>query len=499
MSLEEENQRLREQVRLRDERIQQQDTLLAEQQALLEQMQAQMATVTQQSQAQMATLTQQVKALQDRLAKDSHNSSLPPSSDRFRRQAKSLRKKSEKKSGGQEGHPGTTLRFAETPDEVIAHGVTVCASCQQDLREVEACVTLRRQVVDIPLPRLLVQEHRAEQKQCPRCQHITVAAFPPSVTAPIQYGPLIGAAAVYLTQQQLLPLERTCEVLSDLLGVQMSEGTVGELIRRAADQLTPVEQQIKAALIQAAVLHQDETGVSVAGKRYWEHVTSTATLTHYHVDASRGQEALKAIGILPVFQGISIHDGWGSYFLYDCEHALCLVHVLRELVFQAEEQGAVWASDLIDLLLDMKQATQEARAQGKRWLDPLEVLDWERAFLRILDDGDRLTPRATAPPGTRGRIKQSAARNLLDRLRIHQQAVFCFLEDLRVDFDNNLAERDLRMLKVQQKVSGCFRSLAGAQAFSRIRGYVSTLRKQGLPLLPALQATLAGHPLLPSF
>jgi len=447
MTIEEENQRLREQVAQRDERIQQQDILLCQQSRLLQQMQE-----------QIAGLTQHVKDLQDRLAKDSHNSSLPPSSDRFARQPKSVRTKSEKKTGGQEGHKGTTLRFSETPDEVIEHLVAVCSSCQQDLREVEACVTLRRQVVDIPSPRLIVQEHRAEQKQCPRCQHITLASFPTAVTAPIQYGPLIGAAAVYVTHQQ-----------------------------------------IKEALIEAAVIHQDETGVSVAGKRYWEHVTSTATLTQYHVDQSRGQDALNAIGILPVFKGISIHDAWASYFLYDCEHALCLVHLLRELVFQAEEQGAVWAADLKDLLLSMKQATQQAREQGKRWLDPLEVLDWEIAFLRLLDAGDQVTPRATAPPGTKGRVKQSAARNLLDRLRKHQKAVFCFLEDLRVDFDNNLAERDLRMMKVQQKVSGCFRSLAGAQAFSRIRGYLSTLRKQGLPLLSALQATLCGHPLLPSF
>jgi transposase len=367
------------------------------------------------------------------------------------------------------------------------------------LRQVQACVTLRRQVVDIPSPRLIVQEHRAKQKQCPRCQHMTLASFPSAVTAPIQYGPRIGAVAVYLTQQQLLPLERTCEVLSDLLGVQMSEATVGDLIKHTACQLAGVEQQIKEALTEAPVIHQDETGVRVAGKGYWEHVTSTARLTHYHVDASRGQDALNTIGILPLFKGISIHDGWASYFLYDCEHALCLVHVLRELVFQAEQQRAVWAADLKDLLLSMKQATQQAREQGKRWLDPLEVLDWELAFLRLLDEADQVTPRATAPPGTKGRVKQSAARNLLDRLRKHQKAAFCFLEDLRVDFDNNLAERDLRMIKVQQKVSGCFRSLAGAQAFSRIRGYLSTLRKQGLPLLPALQATLSGHPLLPSF
>lgn len=481
MRLKEENQCLREQLAQRDERIEQQSLLI------------------EQLQEQIAVLSHQVKDLQDRLAKDSHNSSLPPSSDRFGRQPKSLRPKSEKKSGGQEGHPGSTLRCYEKPDEVIEHRVSVCASCQHDLRPVQACVTLRRQVVDIPSPQLLVQEHRAEQKQCPRCQHMTVASFPPEVTAPIQYGPRIGAVAVYLTHQQLLPLERTTEVLSDVLGVQMSEATVGDLIQRTACQLAPVEHQIKEALIESPVIHQDETGMRVAGKGYWEHVTSTARLTHYQVDASRGQEALNRIGILPHFQGISIHDGWASYFLYDCEHALCLVHVLRELVFQAEQQGAVWAVELKDLLLSMKEATQQARAQGKHWLDPLEVLDWELAFLRVLDEADQVTPRATAPPGSKGRVKQSAARNLLDRLRKHQQAVFCFLEDLRVEFDNNLAERDLRMLKVQQKVSGCFRSLAGAQAFSRIRGYLSTLRKQGLPLLSALQATLSGHPLLPSF
>src|SRR5207248_9003542 len=292
MNLEEENQRLREQVAERDERIQQQDSRLGQQSQLIEQLQA-----------QIASLTQHVKDLQDRLAKDSHNSSLPPSSDRFVRQPKSLRKKSEKPSGGQKGHPGTTLQFSQAPDEVIEYRVSVCASCQYDLRQVEACVTLRRQVVDMPAPRLLVQEHRVQHKQCPRCQQFTQAEFPAGVTAPIQYGPLIGAVAVYLTQQQLLPLERTCEVLRDLLGAHMSEGTVGALIQRTACQLAPVVHQIKEALRQAAVIHQGETSVSVAGKRFWEHVTSTASLTHYRVHPSRGQEALNAIGILPGFSG----------------------------------------------------------------------------------------------------------------------------------------------------------------------------------------------------
>ena len=452
-----------------------------------------------QLQQQVASQADQVKALHNRLSKDSHNSHLPPSSDRFVRQPKSLRKKSEKKSGGQEGHTGSSLQWSASPEEVVSQPVEPCQACQQDLHAVAACHVERRQVVDVPAPQVVVREYRAEQKPCPHCGTITAASFPKEVAAPIQYGPTIGAIAVYLVQQQLLPLARASEVMADLLGVRTRLGTICELIQRCAGQLRSVEQQIKEALIQAEVIHQDETGLYVAGKRYWEHVTCTPTLTHYHVDASRGQPALEAIGILPQFKGISIHDGWASYFLYPCEHAACIVHILRDLIFLSEEHGELWAHALKGLLLDMKEATEQAREQGKLWLDPLEVIDWEVQFLQLLDEGDHLHPHAVAPPGTRGRYKQSAARNLLDRLRKHQKAVLCFLEDLRVSFDNNLAERDLRMIKVQQKVSGCFRSLAGAQAFSRIRGYLSTLRKQGLPLLSALQATLCGHPLLPSF
>jgi transposase len=396
--LREENKVLREQLVQRDEMIQQ-------------------------MREQISALSEQVKSLRDRLSKDSHNSHLPPSSDRFGRKPKSLRTKSEKHSGGQPGHPGSSLSFSSTPDEVIEQQVERCEACQQDLQAVAACGRERRQVVELPSPRLVVREERAEQKQCPHCQHITVAAFPAGVQAPIQYGPHVGATAVYLVEQQLLPLARAGEVMNDLLGVHMSEGTVCDLIQRCAGQLAPVEQQITEALKQAEVIHQDETGLYVAGKRHWMHVTCTPTLTHYHVDKSRGQAALEAIGILPYFTGISIHDGWGSYFLYDCQHAACIVHLLRDLVFLAEEQGAVWAADLKELLLDMKQATDQAREQGKLWLDPLEVVDWETRFLELLDEGDRLHPYAVAPPGTRGRCKQSAARNLLDRLRKHQQAV----------------------------------------------------------------------------
>jgi len=493
--LRQENRLLREQASLYQETISLQRELISRQHEQITLLERALSV----QQEQITQLTEQVKALQERLSKDSHNSHLPPSSDRFGRQPKSLRKKSGKKPGGQQGHRGQTLMFSPCPDEVIVHPVERCEQCQADLAHVPPSMVERRQVVDVPPARLLVREHYSEQKQCPQCQQITCAAFPAEVRAPVQYSPTIAAMAIYLVQQQMLPLARACEVMEDLLAVSMSEGTLCDLIARCARNLADVEQQTKEALIQSDVIHQDETGLYVQGQRQRMHVTCTPSLTHYDVHASRGRAALEAIGILPRFAGTSVHDGWRSYFLYDCSHALCLVHLLRDLTFLEEEQQQAWAGELKTLLLEMKAAAEDARAQGMKRLHPLEIADWETHFLELLAQGDALHPVAQAPPGTRGRSKQSPARNLLDRLFRDQEAVLRFLEDLAVPFDNNQAERDIRMVKVQQKVSGCFRAASGAQAFCRIRGYLSTLRKQGLPLLSALQATLLGHPVLPSF
>jgi transposase len=267
LELRQEHQELREQLRERDELI--------------------------------AQLHQRLQAVEERQAKDSHNSHLPPSSDRFVRQKRSLRHKSGKKPGGQQGHPGTTLLWSERPDEVIVHPVVRCEHCQQDLQAVLPLSMERRQVVDVPAPRLLVQEHHTERKQCPWCHHINAAPFPAGVEAPLQYGMRLGALAVYLVQQQLVPWARACEVLADLLGVQISEGTLASLLERCAENLKAVETQIKEALVKAEVLHHDETGLYVTGRRSWLHVTSTAQLTHYAVHRKRGKEALDAIGILP--------------------------------------------------------------------------------------------------------------------------------------------------------------------------------------------------------
>jgi transposase len=475
--LQAENESLREQIKQQDRQLAQRDELITQ-------------------------LLQRVQALEERLAKDSHNSSLPPSSDRFARQKKSrsLRQNSGKKAGGQQGHAGTTLGMSSAPDEIISlPSVTHCQHCHADLAGIEAKSRERRQVVDVPSPRLQVTEYRGEWKQCPDCQGYTNPAWPSGVSASVQYGPRVGAMAVYLLTQQLLPWGRTCEVLADLLGVQMSEGTLAGLIQRTAQQLQPVEEHIKTALREAKVIHQDETGLYVKKHRAWMHATSTTRLTHYQVHPSRGHEALDAIGILACFTGVSVHDGWAAYFRYACQHALCLVHILRELTYLAEDLGLWWAAKLKTLLVCMKQTTDQARIQRKQGLSPPEVADFTARFLALLTEGDLVHPLAPTPKGKRGKAKQHPARNLLDRLRKHQQAVLLFLQRLDVPFDNNLAERDIRMVKVQQKVSGSFRSTEGAVSFCRIRGYLSTLRKQGLHVFSALEATLRGQPLLPSF
>ncbi len=453
-----------------------------------------------QMQQQLELLSEQVQVLQEQLKKDSHNSHLPPSSDRFHRQPKSLRKKSGKKAGGQPGHPGTTLMLSPTPDTVIMHAVEQCVHCQRDLREIESLQVERRQVIDLPVKRVLVIEHQAEQKCCPTCQQISSGTFPENVSAPVQYGAAFGAVGVYLVQQQLLPYERACEVMQDLLGPTMSEGTLQTLVQRCAERLCPVEQQIKAALARADVLHQDETGLYVAGKRHWMHVSATEQLTHYAVHAKRGHEALDAIGILADFHGVSVHDGWRSYWRYACEHGLCNVHHLRELIFLHEQLHQAWAGQMKELLLDMKAAVEQARADGRQRLHFLEMQDWKTRYAALLEEGYQANPPDPPPAaGRRGRRKQSPARNLLDRLSTHQDAVLAFLENFAVPFDNSLAERAIRMVKVQQKVSGCFRSVVGAHAFARIRGYLSTLRKQGMPVLTALEQALVGHPVFPAF
>ena len=313
---------------------------------------------------QVRALLERVQELEARLAKDSHNSSKPPSSDGLGRKTKSLRQKSGKKAGGQLGHRGETLRLVAQPDEVVEHRPAHCPRCQTPLADAEVVLRERRQVHELPPGvRLPITEHQALHVRCPVCAQVSVGAFPAEAPSRAQYGAQIRAVAVYLVEQQHLPLGRVQQLLSDLWQMRLGRGTLVRWIAQAARVLEPVEQHIKDALICAPALHHDETGVRRGGRLAWAHVTSTSRLTHYAIHSKRGRAALEAIGILPVCPGVSVHDG--SYRLFTtCRHALCNVHHLRELTFLEEQYHQAWAAEMKTLLREMKAATDQARAGG---------------------------------------------------------------------------------------------------------------------------------------
>jgi transposase len=445
----------------------------------------------------ISSLQEQVKHLQEQQAKDSHNSSLPPSSDRFVRRPKSLRKKSGKKPGGQAGHPGHHLRQIAIPDEIVRHCVQRCEHCTSDLSGELAHVPERRQVFDLPSKRLWVVEHQAEEKGCPHCFKRTRAPFPETVRAPAQYGAGIAAVSVYLLHGHFVPYARAAECLRMLLGVQLSAGSIARFLTQVHPPLESVEHALKAALIQVPVLHQDETGMRVNATTQYVHVASTSTLTHYGAHTHRGRTAMEAIGISPAFRGLSMHDGWMSYRAFACDHALCNAHHLRELLFIEETFKQPWAQRMSKLLLDLKEQVQSAKARGQPTLDPLTLARFSGEYDLIIAAGWQANPDPSEQTGKR-RGKQHPARKLLHRLQVGKWQALAFATNFAVPFDNNQAERDLRMLKVQQKVSGGLRTERGLQILCRLRSYLSTLHKQGMDLLHALHQTFLGHPVFPA-
>lgn len=450
---------------------------------------------------QVQALNERVRELEIRLAKDSRNSHKPPSSDEptFRRKApKSLRKRSGKKPGGQPGHTGCTRLQVEKPNAVHPHVPLNCAQCGDDLQGVDARLVQRRQVVDLPPLRLHVHEHQVHDRQCPGCGHTTRAAFPAGVDEPVQYGPAVLGLGVYLQAFQLIPYGRAAGLIGDVFGETFSQGTLARALKRAYAHLEPVEQQIHAGLRQSPSVHFDETGLRIASKRQWVHSAGTPKLTLYRAHAKRGREAIDAIGVLPDYKGVSIHDAYTSYLSYPGRHALCNAHLLRDLVAVEEETQAAWAPRMGALLLEIKAAAAQARASGAAQLEAVQTQAFRARYDTLLREGEAAHP-PSPPTGRAGRRKQSPACNLVRRLQKHADRVLAFMYDIAIPFDNNLAERDLRMLKTQQKISGGFRCQGGAEVFCRIRSYISTMRKQRLPLMDALCSVFSGAPMLPCF
>lgn len=454
-------------------------------------------------QAAIVALSARVKQLEDQLATKSHNSSKPPSSDPLGKKTKSRREKSGKKPGGQPGHRGQTLRMVADPQHTVRHFPEQCPGCGASLEAVAVTDVERRQVFDLPPAVMEVTEHQVGTKACPQCGCAARGAFPAWVTQPVQYGPRLLGLLVYLVVFQMLPWKRTREMIADLYGVWIGGGTLQAAVKRCFTGLAETALAIQEAIRQAKVVGFDETGVRIDGKLHWWHTASTPELTHYHVHGKRGQQGIEAGGILPGFAGRALHDAWSPYFRYECEHALCNAHHLRELTYLWEREGQEWAAELIDVLVLAQRQVEGARAAGLRELDAVTLAAFEEEYERLLEVGWEANPAPAEPTeeppaSRRGRQAQSKARNLLGRLERYEGETLAFLYDLAVPFDNNQAERDLRMLKVQQKISGGFRSEEGAHSFGRIRGYLATLRKQAQPMLAALESVFLGHPVVPS-
>jgi transposase len=444
-------------------------------------------------------LASRVEQLESQLARNSRNSSKPPSSDGLKKPApKSQREKGKRKRGGQVGHKGETLEAVAVPDGVVVHEVASCPHCQHDLKGVAVEEVSKRQVFELPPLRLEVTEHQAQHKRCPHCQQQVRAAFPQGVQQPTQYGERFKALLVYLNAYQLLPLRRIAELTQDWFGQRVSEGTLERALTQASVAVEGVLEEVERELGMAAVAHADETGVRVAGKLHWLHVFSTPTLTRYGIHAKRGREALDALGLLPHFKGELMHDGWSAYASYpQCGHALCGAHLLRELTFLHEQHQQGWAGEMKALLLMAKAAVEGARACGADTLHPTELDALTQQYDARVRAGFAANPPPETRPGKR-RVAESEARKLLKRLERDRYAVLHFLHNFAVPFDNNLAERDLRMMKVKQKVSGCFRTLQGALRFCTLRSYLSTARKQGLSMFAALVNAFSGAPFTPA-
>jgi len=430
---------------------------------------------------QVALLSGKVADLEKLLGRDSSTSSKPPSTDpgsaksaRPENANRAARRALGRRQGKQPGAPGATLSQVAEPDVVVTHSPARCRACERSLDDAEVVSTSARQVFDVPDPKVIVTEHRAQRRRC-ACGCETTAAFPAEATAPACYGPSIKAHAIYLLCAQHLPRERCAQALADLFGVEVSTGTLDNWMREAADALVVFLATVTAQLRAAPVLHADETSVRSAKAALWVHVCCTAVLTLLHV--GRRNKATMEAGPLGDYAGTVVHDRLVGYFSYGTAHVLCNAHILRSLnELLANRSHQAWARAFIDLIVDTKRRADAARAAGKARLS-----DYRRRQVRKRWDELCEQAAVAAPPPSPGCKLYGTnkdARNLAVALAEHRDLFLAYTRDLTLPFDNNAAERDLRMVKLQAKISGEFRSKKGAERFAAIRSYISTNRKQ---------------------
>jgi transposase len=426
-----------------------------------------------------------VTVLLNRATLGSHNSSIPPSQDLNRKKNSAQESDTKRKPGGQKGRMGTTLVQVLTPDEVQV--LSLDRATLPPEHTYQEAGFQARQVIDLSI-NCIVTEYRAQVLKDEQGARF-VAPFPEGVTRPVQYGRSVKAHAVYLSQFQLLPYDRIRDHFQEQVGLPVCAGSLYNFNKEAAQRLDGFETWVKEQLLGAPCAHADETGINVGGKRLWLHTLSTPALTLFMPHAKRGTEAMDEMGVLPYFHGTLCHDHWKPYYRYACYHALCNAHHLRELERAWEQDGQQWAKAMQTLLLEINEAVDKAGGI----LPSDGEASWRQRYRAILKQGDEECPAPQKQdPGTRGRTARSKARNLLERLRDFENDTLRFMTDSKVPFTNNQGENDLRMTKVQQKISGCFRSMDGAKAFCRIRGYLSTCRKNGLSATDALALLFQG-------
>jgi len=429
-----------------------------------------------------------ITLLANRLNLNSRNSSKPPSSDPNRK--KERKAKGDRKAGGQKGRVGVTLQKVDKPDKTEVIKIDRRELPPGNYKEVGY---ESRQVFDIDISRI-VTEYRAQILEDSKGNQF-VAPFPEGVTKAVQYGTSVKAHSVYMSQFQLIPYKRVQDYFREQIGIPVSEGSIYNFNQEACDSLETFEEKAKEKLAGSDLLHVDETGINMNGDKYWLHCTSNGSWTHFFPHEKRGTEAMDSIGILPKFKGILCHDHWKPYYTYNCTHALCNAHHLRELEGVWEEDKHQWAKDTKALLEEINRAVNDAGGM----LEAGESEKYRQRYRSILKNAEAECPPPdeTNRKGKRGRVKRTKARNLLERLVKYENDVLRFMDNKIVPFTNNLGENDIRMTKVQQKISGCFRSLDGAKIFCRIRSYLSTCRKQGVSLSRALAMLFRGE--LPDF
>lgn len=455
---------------------------------LQQQITEQQAQITEQ-QTQITELRSLVDQLQSRLNGNSKNSSRPPSSDGLRgnrcRKNTSDRKRA---PGGQPGHPGQSLEFSTQPDEIQNLKLERCPHCRTSLETEVVLGTVKRQQWEIPPIELVVTEWQAEQKWCECCGKAVTAVFPETINAPVQYGPNLRAFGVYLHYGQLLPLRRVGEVLEELLGVGVNSATLLNHSATLDPTLDLHQDWIRMKLLESTLLHNDETGLHLEGKLHWLHVNCNEFYTLYTPHAKRGQEGIRASEILDYYEGILIHDHWASYNAMGDNHGFCGAHLLRELQSVMENEGALWARDLQRFLRQLKQEVDQSQSWGESRLPPALWEEYWQQYQTLLSQAQTYYHLKDPPvSGKRGSPAQWKGNNLLDRFVLHPREMILWAVDFQIPFDNNQAERDLRMMKLRQKISGSFQAENSLNRFAKIRSIIASLKKQKVKILPALK------------